>query len=148
MQDTKAPENRQKITRARAIILHHGQALMMKRCKPHIQYYALLGGKVEPGETPEQACVREVLEECGVNVRLIREVHRDTDIFEGIENTHFLYLCEYMDGTPQLGGEEVLRNCAENSYEPMWIDTAEIAKLNIKPDWQAPVILRLIEENQ
>ena len=40
------------------------------------------GGGIEPGETPEDAGVREVLEETGLEVRILRELGVD-------EGTHF-----------------------------------------------------------
>jgi 8-oxo-dGTP pyrophosphatase MutT (NUDIX family) len=40
------------------------------------------GGGIEPGETPEEAAVRETLEETGLNVRVLRELGVD-------DGTHF-----------------------------------------------------------
>lgn len=43
-----------------------GRVLLMKRAeKPHVGTWAYPGGKIEAGETPEQAARREVREECG-----------------------------------------------------------------------------------
>jgi len=134
------------ITRARAIILHEGKILLMHRRKPGIEYYALLGGKLEDGETPEQACVREVMEECGVTVRLVREYYRDQDVFEDIPNTHYLYLCDYVEGVPALGGEELLRNTPENYYAPMWLPIDQVASLTLMPPQHVPAILAAIKE--
>ena len=135
------------ITRARALIIHQKCVLLMKRIKPDMVYYTLLGGKVEPGETPEQACVREVMEECGVTVKLGREIHRAFDVFNDIPNTHIIYLCHYQNGTPTLGGEEQLRSTAENYYEPLWVPIDQLSDLVIKPEWQAPFILSAIKEH-
>lgn len=134
------------LTRARAVILHQGRALLMKRIKPGMQYYALLGGKVEAGETPEQACVREVMEECGVTVRLGRELGRYQDVFEDILNTHFVYQCDYLHGQPALSGEELERSHADNYYEPLWVDFAEVSALEIKPEFMKSILLAAITE--
>lgn len=134
------------ITRARALILHNGHILLMKRNKPELEYYALLGGKVEPGETPEQACIREVMEECGVTVELVREIYRDQDIFQGIPNTHHLYHCTYISGTPALGGEELERNTADNQYQPLWVPIEKISSLSLMPPQHTAPILAAIKE--
>jgi 8-oxo-dGTP diphosphatase len=53
-----------------AIILHHQQILLVKaRAKENWQ---LPGGRLEPGESPQQALVREVHEETGLNSRPLR----------------------------------------------------------------------------
>ncbi len=54
-----------------------GRLLLVRRGRePSRGLWSLPGGRVEPGETPEQACVREVLEETGLVVRVRRHVGR------------------------------------------------------------------------
>jgi len=50
-----------------------GRLLMLQRKKePFSMHWAAPGGKLEPGETPEEAVVREVREETGLSVRDLR----------------------------------------------------------------------------
>jgi len=50
-----------------------GRILLMERgTRPFKGTWVLPGGMVDPGETVEQACIREVKEELGLNVRLER----------------------------------------------------------------------------
>jgi 8-oxo-dGTP diphosphatase len=47
-----------------------GRLLMIKRAHdPHRGLWSLPGGRIEPGESPEQAVQREVREETGLDVR-------------------------------------------------------------------------------
>ena len=58
----------------------------------------LPGGKVDPGETPEEAIVREVFEETGLTVRTLREVFR-VDCVGEVTYDAITYLAE-CEGTP------------------------------------------------
>jgi len=52
------------------VIFRQGRILITQRLS-HVawgSYWEFPGGKIEPGESPEQALVRECLEECGIDV--------------------------------------------------------------------------------
>ncbi|MBK6627891.1 MAG: NUDIX hydrolase [Flavobacteriales bacterium] len=50
----------------------YGRVLVMERgTEPFFGTWVLPGGYVDPGETVEQACIREVCEELGLEVKLI-----------------------------------------------------------------------------
>ena len=53
---------------SRAIIIKDNQLLLMKRKQRDKQFYSLVGGAIEPGETPEQALTREVYEETSIEI--------------------------------------------------------------------------------
>jgi len=68
------------LTVVAALIEHQGRILACQR--PRGGRFALLwefpGGKIEPGETPEQALARELWEELGATAKIGREVFRTT----------------------------------------------------------------------
>ncbi|HET8562182.1 MAG TPA: (deoxy)nucleoside triphosphate pyrophosphohydrolase [Marmoricola sp.] len=53
-----------------AAILSDGRLLAARRATPPVGGWELPGGKVEPGESPEAALVREIDEELGCHVRV------------------------------------------------------------------------------
>lgn len=86
------------------IPMRDGKVLLCQR-KPGKRYELLWefpGGKLEPGETHEQALERELLEEIGVRplastcIRTKRAVYPDGGVFNVV-----FYLVEELDGEPQ-----------------------------------------------
>ncbi|MEX5294036.1 NUDIX domain-containing protein [Kocuria sp. CPCC 205268] len=60
---------------AAVVVRGDGRLLLVRRGRePQRGRWSVPGGKLEPGETPAQAAVREVLEETGVRVRAGREL--------------------------------------------------------------------------
>lgn len=60
---------------AAVVVREDGRLLLVRRGKePQRGRWTVPGGSVEPGETVEQAAVREVLEETGARVRVEREL--------------------------------------------------------------------------
>ena len=51
---------------SRLIMVRNNQLLVMHRNKFGSEYYALIGGGVDPGENPMHALTREVREETGL----------------------------------------------------------------------------------
>ncbi len=74
---TRAVQAPQQI--AVAVVMAHGKVLVGRRAAPPYAGYAEFpGGKLEQGESPEQAAVRECLEETGIDVvadRVLSETH-------------------------------------------------------------------------
>ena len=82
-----------------------------------------LGGKFEPGESPEECAVREVKEESGLNAKSIKMKGFITfPIFDGIEDWHvFLFVIDDYDGE--------LIDSNEGNLE--WIPNEELININL-----------------
>lgn len=116
---------------ARAIIIEGNRLLVMHRNKYGSQYYTLVGGKAQEGETVEQCLVREVREETGLVVTAARLVFFE----EHPEpyNQQFIYLCEvapHTEAAIQDDAEEAMMNRLDmNIHQPVWTDTKAFARL-------------------
>ena len=85
--------------------------------------WEFVGGKVEPGETPEQALIRECREELDVTVAprdiFMEVIHEYPDLMVRL----ILFNAVIVEGTPKLLEHHDLR----------WITTAEIDTLDFCP---------------
>lgn len=104
------------------------RTLMLRRPDDHPDQsgkYNGLGGKFEPGESPEQCLAREVLEESGLVVREAElKGFLTFPAFDGADDWYvFVYLVTSFSGTATAGAEGELH----------WIPTAELAAL---PLWE------------
>ncbi len=78
---------------ATAIIPYpNSKILLIKRdTEPFKGYWALPGGRLEPGETVEQTIVREVKEETGLEVTVLRKVgeYHERGTQDGVEYDYY-----------------------------------------------------------
>lgn len=115
---------------ARAIVIRDGNLLVMKRHKPTAgDYVVLLGGRLEPDELPEEAAVREVMEESTVAIGNPRLVF--------IEEPHerwgkqYIFLCDYVSGEPHLdpnSEEHAAQLAGHSTFEPVWMPIEELER--------------------
>lgn len=81
---------------------NRSKVLLIKRRDVNI--WALPGGGVDPGESPEEAVIREVFEETGLSVKIHRQVALYTPI-NLLSNLSYLYECTVIKGELALGNE-------------------------------------------
>ena len=65
--------------------------LIKRRTVPFSGYWALPGGRVDSGETVEQTIVREVKEETGLNVAVVRKIgdYHEQGVQDGVEYDYY-----------------------------------------------------------
>jgi len=88
---------------ARAIIIEGDKIGLMYRKKTNHSFYCLPGGKQEENETLEETVVREIKEEFGIDIVVIKKVY---EFVSESAHQHF-FLCKWVDGIFGTGeGEE------------------------------------------
>ena len=112
---------------------HEGKTLMVHRIKKkndmHAGKWNGLGGKLEPGETPEECAVREILEESGLKV--INPILKGVLTFPAFSNDEdwyaFVFVAHEFEGQ--------LIDSPEGDLK--WVDNSELLDLNL---WDGDLI--------
>lgn len=58
--------------RAQVVLMEDGRVLMVRLQRPGKSFWVLPGGAIESGETPQEAAIREMREETGLDVAIDR----------------------------------------------------------------------------
>jgi len=116
---------------SQAVIIKDKKVLMVRQ---YVQRGDIVwnfpGGSIEKGETPEEACIREVREETGYEVQLISQMH--------FEEEKYTYIAEIISGTE--GIDKSIKD-NEDIIEISWIRLSDLAKFD---SYTRPIIDLLV----
>lgn len=80
----------------KGIVVLDNKILLLKRVKPStdgLGFWELPGGGLEYGETPNQALIRELKEETGLDIVIIKAAYTFTKIREDYQTVGIGFLC-------------------------------------------------------
>ena len=121
-----------------AIILHQsGKILVTQRSAsmPLPLKWEFPGGKVEPGETPEESLIREIKEELDLNIKITGCLTPNTHSYAQSTIRLIPFICKIASGTIILKEHAAYR----------WLNNNEIQQL----DWaeaDVPIVKELLRE--
>jgi ADP-ribose pyrophosphatase YjhB (NUDIX family) len=117
--------------RAAVVLLQDNKIALIERHRLGLHYFTCPGGHVEPGETPEQAAVREAREELGLEVSIQQLLAKIW--WHG--RPQYYYLVEAVGGEFGTGaGEEMLHpNPKKGTYQPVWVPVEQLLDLPVLP---------------
>lgn len=122
--------------RSAAIIIHNNKLLVHKNINS--DHYALVGGRVQIGETSEETVKREVLEEIGKEINITGYYATIENFFESKGSKYheilFIYQAEFVNKEDQLIEDEIKNKEGKDYLIYKWIDLDKIDSYIIKPE--------------
>jgi mutator protein MutT len=127
-------EQRYPVVGVGGVVIRDGRALLIRRGTPPLEgRWSIPGGRVEWGESLEQAVVRELREETGLDVRVIELIEIVERILDeppshdasAVPQFHFVildYFCEAPAGQARAGGD---------ALEVAWAGEDELARYQL-----------------
>jgi len=115
--------------RAQCLVVRDGKVLMVKHKHENDEWYCSPGGGIEKGETPEQAAIRELQEECNVSGVIIKKTSEYVDPYDN-ENFFYTFYVDIGDQIPSLGydPEEDVKNHVLS--EVRWMSLNELSEVD------------------
>ena len=135
--------------RAGIVLIQDGKVALIERHRAGLDYFVVPGGGVDEGESPEQAAVRETMEELGIKVDIKQKV---AEIQFGQKSRQVYFLAEQTGGEFGTGaGEEYTDADPDDSdegiYIPIWMPIAELLfHRDIYPAEVARLVVKSVQD--
>ena len=142
-------------TRVAGIIFMDGGIALMHRVgvlkrKDIQEYYTFPGGGLEEGESLEEGTIREIKEEFGIEVKVVKKLYEMES--EKFNQKEYFFLCEYVSGKFGTGeGSEFSNNpkyVDSGKYLPEIIKVEDIKNIPLLPPEIKEKLVRDIEERK
>lgn len=141
-----------KRTRVAGIIpMENGYALMHRenvKNHPIGNYYTIPGGGLEEDETIEEGTIREIKEEFGIDVKIVKQLY----YLENDTMDEYFFLCEYISGEigtgdgPEFSGDQKYKD--RGTYTPKIVAKEEIKNIMLLPPVIKEKMVKDIEEGR
>ena len=135
--------------RAGIVLIKDNNVALIERHRAGLDYYVFPGGGMDEGETPEQAAIRETMEELGIEVVIKQKV---AEISLGPKSRQIYFLVEHVSGEFGTGtGEEFTdsdpNDPDEGIYVPIWMPIEELPRrTNIYPSDLSRLVVKSVRD--
>ncbi len=135
--------------RAGIVLIQDGKVALIERHRAGLNYFVFPGGGTNEGEMPEQAAIREAMEELGIEVAIKQKV---AEIQLGYKSRQIYFLVEQTGGEFGTGvGEEYTdsdpNDPDEGIYIPIWMPIEGLPlHENIYPVSVAKLVVKSVKD--
>jgi 8-oxo-dGTP pyrophosphatase MutT (NUDIX family) len=112
---------------------------MVKHKHDNVEYYCSPGGGIEDEETPEQAAIRELKEECNVDGKIIKKTSEYVDPYDD-NNFFYTFYMDIGDQVPFLGYDPELSSDDQILSEIRWLSLDELTEVDRAYLWAAGLL--------
>ena len=128
-----AGQEMEKMSRAQCIVLRGNRILMVDDGGVG---WTIPGGRIEEGESPAEAAIRELREECCVDGIIVRE----TGVVYAPEGNAHTFLVKIGEQEPQLGADPEFSSTDQDLSEVKWMILSEMPERDRAFVWAAGLI--------
>ena len=125
--------------RAQCLVVRDNKILMVKHSHKDDAWYCTPGGGIEEGETPPQAALRELQEECNVKGTVIKKTSEYCDPYDD-ENWFYTYYIDIGNQEPSLGCDPEDESDNPVLSEVRWMALCEISEVDRAFLWASGLI--------
>jgi 8-oxo-dGTP diphosphatase len=135
--------------RAGIVLIQENKVALIERQRAGLHYFVFPGGGVDEGESPEQAAIREAMEELGIEVVIKQKV---AEVQVGRKSRQVYFLADQIGGEFGTGtGEEYMdsnpQDPDEGVYTPIRMPIDELSlHVNIHPAYVAELVIRSVQQ--
>ena len=130
--------------RAGCILIENEKVALIERHRAGLHYFTFPGGGVAEGESHEQAAIREMEEETGLQVKIVRKI-ADVHFHKNLQPYFLVEKIAGKFGTG-LGEEYGEYDFVHGSYHPVWMSVSEILSNKVVPRALAEIVLLSVKE--
>ena len=135
--------------RAAAIIIHNNKVLFHKNLNK--EHYALIGGRIGIGESSKDTVKREVFEELGKEINIIKHMATIENFFKANGKKYheilFVYNAEFTNDKDKLIETEMKHAEGKEYLKYEWLDLDKIEEYNIVPKAIKQVLQNITTES-
>jgi ADP-ribose pyrophosphatase YjhB (NUDIX family) len=125
------------MSRAQCIVHRDKKVLMVKHRHRGMEWWCLPGGGIDDEESPQEAVLRELNEECRVKGKIVRQ----TSFLEEADGTKtYTFLVDISEQEPHLGLDPEFRNSEQLITDLRWLELSEIPERDRAYIWAAGLL--------
>lgn len=117
--------------RAAVLLIAEGAIALIERVRAGERYFVVPGGGIEPGETAEDAAIREAAEELGLDVRLLAKAGTLEVAARGRLRQHYWFAECDSAVFGLMAGPELAE--PDNSYRRVWVPLDRLDSIDLRP---------------